>query len=279
MYPSETIKLEGQMLRDGESRRILCPYCNGGRSRESSMILTRDGPSIKAWCFRASCQRGTKIVSSTTRTDEPAKAKVPRRYDGATYFPSDGTFEYLYNKYHLTEEMCTYYDLRENEDGDIVIPTWGPTGVRSGWIVRRRNKTPKVLSFVDMATHGSWYHPAPLDLRATKDYAEDTVILVEDVFSAMRANGWCASIAILGSYVHKDLVQSLASPLGSEYKRIILALDPDARASEAGQVRQLRGLLPGIRPGLLRQDLKDMSEKEFHGTMNGLINPDIGCMT
>ena len=99
----------------GETLRTVCPFCGGGRTKESSFVATNTGVQIKYICHRASCGKaGTWDSASGMSTSAPG-IKVPKPWPHV--FPATSSeMASLAAKYNLSVEdiqrlrpmRCTY---------------------------------------------------------------------------------------------------------------------------------------------------------------------------
>lgn len=97
--------------------------------------------------------------------------------------------------------------------------------------------------------------------------ATQGLIIVEDIFSAIRAADFLTSVALLSTHLNDERIDAIkAAGLGPVY----LALDADAYTQTITYVQRFRNRLPLI-PIKLTKDLKDHTPTE----LEEFINEDI----
>ena len=235
----------------GETLRTVCPFCGGGRTKESSFVATNTGAQIKYICHRASCGKaGTWDSASGMSTIAPG-IKVPKPWPYV--FPAvPSEMASLAAKYNLSVEdiqrlrpmRCTY------SKGEIRwwYPVFGPHGSEHGGIGRSFTHTPKSLTHIEEGYKlGSWYH----------NDGADTVVLVEDQVSAARMAKHVTSVALLGCHLNDTLLQFLAK----HTKHLKIALDYDALDKAVKMAAQVSPLFQSVAVWSLPIDIKNMDEE------------------
>lgn len=265
MNTADKVRLEAVGIPVGESARLVCPKCGGGRSGEASLSVTRYPEGLRFICFRASCgARGSTIeLGELLPTDRPERRKL-RPFTGSRHCLTVDDVEYFAERFGIDELTVTSYigvtdrneylldiiDPYERTRGYIVRqPTWGgqPQPPRSGSV---DPSMPKALTYMhaDGPCMG-WYAGVG---------RPRTVALVEDQLSAMRAmQAGVTGVALLGTHVDAGKAREVAQFRPTE---VIVALDADATA-QAFQIARKWGLAwPRCRVALLERDLKDMED-------------------
>lgn len=269
MTPYELIRLMAAPLGEGATERTHCPWCHGGQSKELSFVITRQGNQAKYTCFRATC--GTPLSSGvlniTGRATPGGFKKKPtaREYSESTCPLTAKNRQFIFKNYGLTTLMQNEYRLKQDESGKIVVPLYNQHGVQQGHEVKKgriEEPGPKSITYHGESSDGmSWYlgkpeYPQPIiTVPVVHEYYHDSVVLVEDVFSAMKANALMNSVALLGTNLNKEKAHSIAL---RNYDHVFLALDADASSKAISMARRLRGILPELRVMLLKQDIKNM---------------------
>jgi len=257
----EEIAREFGSSAEGISNRGVCPACNGGSSRESSLTVSRTDHRLFFKCHRASCGfAGSTTVLGVGGVQEkrraPERIGARDRYDSLGKGPLPrGVEAYLTRKYHLTAEHMAKGELRWTSDyssaggGRLVLPVRDRNGEAYGFNVRSLDgQKPKSLLFAENL-RGSWY---PAKTKVNK------LLLVEDQLSAIRASDRINTVALLGSYLHPALVDTISK---QAYDTVYLALDKDAYKTSikiALEHPALKLQLP-----MLVRDLKDMGPHEL----------------
>lgn len=274
MNPYESIRITAGGLADGASERSVCPWCDGGASQEASFIVTRDGQQAKYVCFRASCTYPSSGVLSITGSPSkmrPVKHKPKSRALTADTEPlSLDNLMFIYNTYGLNKKQCDEYRIVQDKQGKLVIPTYDQHGLPHGHEVKKgaaQEPGPKTISYPGAKADGmSWYMGKPdiapplnADTIQLHKFYDTSCVLVEDAISAMKANVYMNSIALLGTNLNQEQALSIA---GQNFDRVYIALDADASAKAFRLVKRLRGILH-MRVMLLEKDIKNMTYDEI----------------
>lgn len=257
---TDTIRLAYGSLAEGLSvSGELCPACEGGRTGERSLSVSRVNHSLLFICHRAACAlRGGVTVLGNGDVHEGLAAGRPVRLSGAERYRltgkgplPKGVSAYLETRYHLRQEDFARGELswtREysgNNSGRLVMPVRDVASTMYGFVARRLDSDggPKTLSFLE-DTRGAWYHKA----------GSNGVLLVEDQLSAIRAAHHITTVALLGAVVSDSLLSALVK---RGYDRVYLALDKDAYDKSIKQALRFRDKIR-MRVPQLPCDIKDM---------------------
>jgi len=270
------IQHEAAQLAEGQSTRIVCPYCKGGSSGERSLSVTRTHDHRgKFYCFRASCdlgggyvslaQYGGGLLSGYTKTNtNVAKTQIKG------YVPEplrDKARKFLKRKYGLTDALIAYAAICSNKDGRVIYTIFGPKRQRRGKVIRRynnlfdgvheRSTVPKSINVVDDPKNPfiSWYFAK----RHPKKYT-DTLIVVEDVLSALKLNPYFDAVALCGTVFSPDRQMEIKL---KRYKTVYLALDNDATRTAAKVVKKNKITIPNLKVKFLHKDIKDFDDTEL----------------
>ena len=129
------------------------------------------------------------------------------------------------------------------------MPVFNADGSEAGAVLRSLSGAkPKALS-----------HTEPLAMAWYRNPRSDTVIIVEDQLSAMRASLYMNAVALLGTNLNEERADEIKR---QRFDRHLIALDKDARAIMMQHALRWRSLLQ-LRPILIEKDLKDSSEQEI----------------
>lgn len=276
MTPYESVRLAGAHLTTGESVRGVCPWCHGGRTREESFLITRSGSDLKYVCFRATCTgRSSGVLSQGGNPSQQAPVKPKERENVLrkdTYSMSPDNADYLRKRFQFSEGVIEHYRLTQTEAGDIVVPLYNHRGLVQGHERKIIGGTgAKSIRHNGVGADGmAWYNSTPPSPLAYKEYRSDLLLLVEDVFSAIKGNAFMHSAALLGTYLSPANVATIAS---LDYLRVILALDADATAAAARQVKRYRTLLPQMTMLVLDRDIKDTKYSALAHVFNKEYQP------
>lgn len=261
----DQLRLEAVDLSEGMSKRVVCVFCGGGASKETSLSIVRKNGALLYNCFRDKCrERGvvsSKGYFSTAHTPKEYKKAEPNPYRGKTSLLSKEARKYVENKFNLTDEDIKSW--RETEESDILIPLKDCYGHRYGYIDRRyaglvgTERVPKAINRYDNRDKPNLHFPNPISNDVT------TIVLVEDVVSAQRLSNHVFCASILGTNMTKREAIHLKE-LG--IRNIVFFLDADANKTAKDQKRQ-HALLFDICAAIVRPpsdpDPKDMNEEEL----------------
>lgn len=266
MNEQDYIELEYSGLHDGETRAgELCPSCRGGRTGERTLSVTRDGGTLLWRCHRAQCSFTGGTGSRSTSTDgaftRPVEARgtVGRGYLRTSASLPEVQRQLLATQLHITDEHITRWQLGWNEqEQKVVQPIRDRHGNDLGAALRvppGDKRQPKSKSHTEEGAMAWHVNPTTPGL-----------IIVEDIYSAIRAADYISSVALLSTYLNDERVDAIrASGLSPVY----LALDGDVYPQIIRYVQQFRSRLPMI-PVKLPCDLKNMEPQELEAFMKEL---------
>src|SRR5690606_18934666 len=92
------------------------------------------------------------------------------------------------------------------------------------------------------------------------------LIIVEDIFSAIRAADYMNSVALLSTHLNDERVNAIRE---AGFSEAFIALDRDAFVKSVQYATQFRSRLRLI-PVQLDKDIKDMTHEEADGLFDGL---------
>lgn len=279
MTPYESIRLVAKALGSDESVRGVCPFCHGGRTKENSFITTRVRNIVKYVCHRATCQRsGSMSISGAPTPINKPKIKPKAKTFTWDTFPLDKESRgYLFEKYQFSADVINAFRIVQSSGRDIVVPFYNDMGVQQGYVVRLKHPKgkSKALKYPGKVCDGLAWCNSPPDYQLHSDllnrslsnipYINDSLLIVEDVFSAIKASYFIPTVALLGASLSLEQAGKLAA---KEYKHIYLALDADATARATNIKRNYNALLPNMYVMPLKKDLKD----ETYVVIQELIN-------
>ena len=215
------ILLHCQDLAMGETRKSICPYCNGGETHERSFSTTREPGGVAYMCHRASCDFKGR-TGSNGPVGEPAPS-IPSPYMGSISSLAPAAVAKLSARYGIPDVFVAKY-IRDAGSGWYALPLFDPLQYPRGWVLRwpwghilppGGTKTKLFLDKpenVSMAWYGNGHRK--------------NVILVEDQLSALRiyARYDVCAVALLGT----NLSAAKVAELQRYTKYIVLMLDNDA---------------------------------------------------
>lgn len=183
-----------------------------------------------------------------------SKKETPRVFSRPTYPLSEDNLAYLRDRFGFSGHLMNHHGIVETDDGDIIIPIRGHNGLIQGYEARsRRPGIPKALRYNGNDSDGmGWYDTCP---------DKEEVVLVEDLFSAIKMSNITNTIALLGTHLSPEQAGILAA---GKWRRIYLALDEDATSVAVRLAKRYRALLPQLRVVPIHKDLKDMTYQQLY---------------
>lgn len=189
--------------------RETCQECG----YKNSLLITVTNGNKHWYCFNAGCKnRG----SERTELDISQLNSLPKvrivdtnnfisfrsNKDSFNYFNSYGLLQYMFNR-----DIHLWYDIKT-----------------------KRNvfqyKELYIGRAIDKYVQPKWYIYTDTDYPFIVAKNKDTVVLVEDVVSALKVGQVTDSIALLGTNLKEKYIKYI-----SKYKKVVVALDEDATTS------------------------------------------------
>lgn len=276
----------GINMEIGQSDRIVCPLCKGGSTHEKSMSIYRPNHfSVHTTCYRASCDYGSRMLKIRAIDGVPINrySKLAYRETSRKELPMPPTTKltkrrktWLNNNLLLDDYKLAYGRVSATNDGRVVYTIFGPERQVRGKVVRdyhaknKRTTTsfepftiPKSVNYKykENDVLQSWYFK---DRHARK--ASDTLIIVEDIPSALRCIDYCDSVALLGTSFTLEKQKEIKN-MG--YKATYICLDPDAN-KKALKLAKNSTVLPNMKIKFLDKDIKNMTHEELKTFMEGI---------
>ena len=251
----------GQLAEGQTATPGICPRCGGGRSAERSFSVSRRDGSLLYVCFRASCnykgKAGAKLGGRPLVIPKvhPAPQVVPLSEEAKAYLST------LY----INNPPASWGELPDGA-GRLVLPLVSLLGEARGWVLRayRPGIKPKALTIKadNTASPLAWFRSST---------TTDSVVIVEDVFSAYRASQYATSVALLGTHLGGDRLADIKAGTGLlKAKRVYLLLDADALGKSVATLAAHRSQLPMLEVRALKKDLKNMTPSELATFFEGL---------
>jgi len=209
--------LESMDLRDGESRRLVCPVCNA----KNTFTVTKEMGQIKYNCYKLGCTVGgyhhtdlsaAEIKLLMAKQDKPLQ-REPETMEIPEYVVQPTAEHYKFHKFIKRWGIVNKRLLYDVKDERVVFPIHykGRIVDANGRAVGK--KLPKWYRYTGKADY----------------YAIGTgsnLLVLEDCVSAMVAYQELPNVtalAILGTSLTSAHMNKI-----SEYDNVIVALDPDA---------------------------------------------------
>ena len=256
------IMLTAETLQVDERVRINCPYCCAS---ENTFSLARLSDGSVVWhCFRASCgKHGRKgqgnLVHTRLRKQKPRKLNP---YRGALRRCTEDEGLYLYHKIGWDGAHNDIASpMYAPEINRYAFPIYDPLGLRRGYVLRSYSKaaTPKALTHMDRdEPHMSWYRTLP---------ANSTVVVVEDIPSAVRVAKYVNAVALSGT----GCSHNYALEIAAHARHVVWALDADALTQCVKLHKKSQLLFEASEVLPIPKDFKDMSEAEIKDILKEYI--------
>jgi hypothetical protein len=207
----------------GSSRRRICPKCGGGSTNEYSLVVTRLYEGLIFHCHRASCSHGGFIPTMANSVAISAKSKKKEAK------PLKRPLQSLPKQ--LIEKLCSSYNLSQYDlmlngvahdytANRYYFPIRNAAGYDIGAVAKCISKDncngPKAIIYFDNPD-------TPLTHFAARQSHHNTLIVVEDILSAIRVSRWGRGVALLGT----NWNDATTVTLSRESDTVIPALDPD----------------------------------------------------
>lgn len=251
----------------GETERVLCTLCRGGRTRESSLSITRRDKSTAVFlCYRATCNfrgfseiTGTGFVSSSSSYKRPLSSEFcPELYTGGLRLLDAKELSHVLDFFGITEKEVTRASWRMAvEQARLVIPIRCRYGLcrgvesrRVAWSESNGPKT-RVYTFKDEPRMG-WY----------RNPSAKAVLIVEDCISCLKGARFFDSCFLLGTTLSQDKMDEVVKIANGRV--IAIALDRDA-VSKANEYLKKYNLMAGgnLKVIPLSKDLKYCDDEEI----------------
>jgi hypothetical protein len=260
------IAAEGSTLEPGGSVRTVCPFCQGGRSSEKTLVITlSDDGALLFVCHRANCgARGSLGGGCIVRKPEK-RLPTPRPLDTDELYPIYGReIELIEGDWHMKPPRWWKHHVGMHM---IAMPVFDPQFRTRGHILRQypgyKGPKPKSLTFKEKVDE-PWLHWASVGRH---------IFVVEDIPSAERlALLGYGAVAILGSYIGDDAMLEIVSVANRRKDdTLYISLDRDAtkKAMEyADKIRLLHHRVCVLTP--YPKDFKNLSPEELNECLSGM---------
>jgi hypothetical protein len=253
-YKEQLEMLDNIRLKEGESRRIDCPFCGGNKT-----FGIKYSEGARVWnCFKASCGiRGAKKVgytlnglkdrlSAATKPEEPFAAPLPPNLSPARNHPE--AVHYLKGVNSLQAYEDGLIDVRYSPALRRVIFMFpcGTAGVGRSL----RNEKPKWKNYGNTSDL--------LQIGSGK-----VAVVVEDAASAASVSrfSFCSGCALLGTNVSSQQRSQLL-----HFTKVIVALDKDASKKAIKLKSKLEGRV-NTKVVFLEDDLKWLNRDQIQSVL------------
>lgn len=251
-YPEQIEVAKSFRLREGQHRRVDCPFCGG---RNTYGVALRSG-ELRWGCFRASCtvhgrlSEGMSIDGLKARV-QPSQGPV----EGPQLLPIP-VLSSVETQPHAMAFLERYHVLPAHRAG-LVTVRYSPTEDRVMFPVDKSGYTGRARKGVKP----KWKKYGDCTKLFTCGIGE-TAVVVEDALSACAVGiiPEYTGCALLGTTLSPEHIISLRG-----YKRVLVALDPDAIGKNVAMAGRI-GSHASVR--LIEDDLKEFEPDEILRQLN-----------
>jgi hypothetical protein len=267
-----------EQLGVGDTRRGICPSCQGGDKHETSWVVGREADRVWFKCFRANCTHqgvvGAANLAPAVRTERHRALERIRPYTRPIYPLEQSDWCYFRDRFEIDANGVAGV----TDSDEYILPVNGWDGQLRGHVVRQPvwkgmpkapragratywdadngvwAKMPKTVVY-PLTTHPllAWYTP-PTDL-----YRE--LVIVEDQISAAKVSQQgCKCVALLGNGMNIEMVRDI---LRTRPFRVTIALDPGAEGQAQNIAKKWGLYFERTRVVALEADPKDILAKDL----------------
>ena len=258
---------------DGEQIHLNHPNCPAGADRKRRLYIKRDGAALLGKCHHCG-QGGRWQLGRQSYIRRRSTVKAVRKL----YLPRDFTTDpdechvlanVWFNRYGITQEEREHYQLGWSEHWKrAILPIW-QGGELVAYQARRlldhdegpKYMTRKLDSFPRPFFTGGWGEAC----------AFDTMVVVEDILSAIKVGRYCTTTAILSGDLSHAVV---AGVLRYKPNRVVVWLDDDNPAIRQSQRKIMRRIGPYadvFRINNIGADPKELSDEQIAVTLRGAL--------
>ncbi len=256
-------------LKPDESKRIVCPFCNGGSSAEKSFNIKRVAFGLLYNCFRASCPKGRGILGdirgSVPVWEETGTSKVSsiRQFKGVLTELPYGIYKERYAPYEVSFETVQAQGIRyAPEINRIYVPFFDHRGYQFAEDLRAVDKMAKPKALIN-----PWTGSLPLIHFPLGMDPSSKVLIVEDYLSAIKCSSICYCASITGTHLSDEGIRHF---LEIGIKEVKIMLDGDAVQQALKLQRRLMPFFStSIIPISNTEDPKDVPYKYLKEILNG----------
>lgn len=267
-------------MESGTTRSGLrCPFCNGGRTRENSLSLTRNSEiEILYCCHRASCsnsgvvdENGFRLIgSSGENSNSPSRRARDQQVEtmprGKLLGLGERWLSYLDSSYKICEEEVQAWGwLEDSGSGELWMPIRNSRGIRTGAVIRKPPFQeyplgPKAkFALIEIGASAAWF--------VTRILQGAPLVLVEDMFSACKVSRHYNVVSLNGSHIS---LERITECLDTRPSKIVIALDKDATL-KAFMFQKQFGLYGNLKVAVLDRDLKWCDDSEIKERIEGAV--------
>ena len=194
-------------LAKGEKQRILCPWCNGGNSKEKSLSVVHNEDGSLWWrCFRASCGSMGSRGASGLRSLR-AKRADPRPFVGPLNNLSEAMYDFFNKTFGLERPSIERAGIRYAPEQDrFFFLCLSPSNKERGSVLRSfSGATPKTLVYRTAVTEPfiGWHKEGAVP--------RGPLVIVEDTLSGLKVHQAGGSACVLnGTYLNYQMATEIS---------------------------------------------------------------------
>ena len=230
-------------ISDGEQVHYNHPNCPSGRDSKRRLFIKRDGAKLLGYCHHCG-QSGSWSLGRQSYIRKRSKTKVVRNL----YLPSDFTTNpdkchvkanVWYNKYGITREEREHYNLGWSDKWKRAILPIYQHGELIAFQARRLLDNDDGPKYLTRKLQG---HDRPFFTGGWGEHlAFDTMVMVEDILSAIKVGRQFTTTAILNAIISQDMVTGV---LRYKPSRVVVWLDDDNPSVRQSQRLIMRRIAP-----------------------------------
>ena len=249
-------------LRDGEQTNINHINCPAGRDSKKRLYVRKKDGSLLFFCHH--CQSGAakhgkkRYIRDRPMVQTAWDLKLPADMKPGSTMHVSGT-AWLY-RYSITLAERELYNIGWSETvGRVILPVYDQAGTLTAYQARRVLPHDHMPKYLTSKNKGCRF---PLFL-GTKQTKTDTVVLTEDILSAIKVGRQCQAAALLGVNLTRDNRNAL---LAEGFTKFVVWLDDDNPAVRKAQrdiVRSIEPFATVVKVTGHTCDPKDMQDEQI----------------
>lgn len=246
--------LEGADLGRNETKRFDCPFCNC--QEKNSLTLYRNEYGLHYRCQRDSCG-ARRTLDKIPGSPKAVKRKL-KEYNYVLPPLRAKDIELFRDRFQLTFRDLKESGFKYNSDlNTIAIPIYDEYKQQVGWVDRDyyNARVPKVIIYWTKETDARifWTYN---NFYWQYSKLVDTILLVEDPISAIRASKHINSVALLGT----GLSEKHMLYLRKRFSNILVCLDEDAQTTALKYKTLYSSLFKSWVNLFFEKDVKDLEK-------------------
>ena len=250
----------------GHKTRVDCPEC-GENTNTNAMMVSHSSKSYNGFCFACDHKpfemKGKQTLEELTelkrinneslQRTEGARCELPE--DFTTTIPLEGRL-WLYSN-GITEKLKTKYNIGYSERlRRVVMPVYDTEDNLIWFQCRALLKGQKPKYMQPSGDKGSVVFKSTTNKNSG---TEGTIVVVEDIMSAIRVGELASTISLLGTKADTSQINTL-----SRYSTVITWLDSDKAGRNGSKtIRQAVGLLTNTKDIVTELDPKSYSKQQI----------------